>query len=68
MSVIAEDRIPSTDFELGQILSVEGMTSIELESLVPTGEVTVPLFWVYNSTRDSFLETVQRHPSVNSVS
>ncbi len=68
MSVIAEVRIPSTDFELGQILSVEGMTSIELESLVPTGEATVPLFWVYNSTRDSFLESVQRHPSVNSAS
>lgn len=68
MSVIAEFRVPSADFELGRILTVEGMSSIELESLVPTGEATVPLFWVYNSTRDSFVEGVQRHPAVNSAS
>jgi len=68
MSVIAEVQVPSTAFELGQILSVKGMEFIELESLVPTGKATVPLFWIYNSTRDSFLETVQRHPSVNSAS
>ena len=67
MSVIAEFRIPSTDFELGRILCVEGVTSIELESLVPIGEATVPLFWIHNSTRQSFLETVQRHPAVNSA-
>jgi predicted DNA binding protein len=65
MSVIAELRVPSADFELGQILHVEGVTSIELETLVPIGEKTVPLFWIHNVTRDRFLETVQRHPSVN---
>lgn len=67
MSVIAEFRIPSIDFELGRILTVEGMASIELESLVPTGEAAVPLFWVHNSTLESFVENVQRHPSVNSA-
>ena len=68
MSVIAEIQIPSADFELGRILTIEGLSSIELESLVPIGETTVPLFWVYNSTRDSFVEKVQRHPSVTSAS
>lgn len=67
MSVIAEIRIPSADFELGRILTVEGMSSIELESLVPTGEATVPLFWIHNTTRDPFVEHVQRHPTVNSA-
>ncbi|WP_226482052.1 helix-turn-helix domain-containing protein [Natrinema amylolyticum] len=67
MSVIAEFRIPSADFELGRILDVEGITSIELENLVPIGEATVPLFWIHNSTRDSFLESVQRHPAVTSA-
>ncbi|UPW01359.1 helix-turn-helix domain-containing protein [Halorussus gelatinilyticus] len=65
MSVIAEFRVPSADFELGRILRVEGVTSIELETLVPIGEAAVPLFWIHNSTRQSFLETVQRHPAVN---
>ncbi|ELY48307.1 helix-turn-helix domain-containing protein [Natronorubrum sulfidifaciens] len=68
MSVIAAFRIPSTDFELGRILRIEGVSSIELENLVPIGDATVPLFWIHNSTRDSFAASVQRHPTVNSAS
>lgn len=65
MSVIAEFRVPSTDFELGRILSIDGDTTIELERLVPIGEATVPLFWVHNTTRESLVENVQNHSSVN---
>ncbi|MEF8914615.1 helix-turn-helix domain-containing protein [Natronomonas sp.] len=68
MSVIAEFRVPSTDFELGRILTVDGDTTIELDRLVPIGDATVPLFWVHNSTRDSFVENVQNHPAVNKTS
>ncbi len=68
MSVIAEVRVPSADFELGRILTVDGNTSIELESLVPIGDATVPLFWVHNASRESFLENVQRHPAVDDTS
>ncbi|WP_226039733.1 helix-turn-helix domain-containing protein [Natrinema sp. DC36] len=67
MSVIVEFRVPSADFELGRILDVDGITSIELENLVPIGEAAVPLFWIHNSTRQSFLESVQRHPAVTSA-
>ena len=65
MSVIVEFRVSSGDFELGQILAVEGNSTVELERLVPLGEATVPLFWVHNSSRESFVEGVQRHPSVD---
>lgn len=65
MTVIAEFRVASDDFELGRILTVEEPSAIELESLVPTGGATVPLFWVHNSTREPFVEAVQRHPAVN---
>jgi predicted DNA binding protein len=68
MSVIAEFRVPSTDFELGRILTIDGDTTIELERLVPIGEATVPLFWVHNSTRDSFVESVRNHPAINNAS
>lgn len=68
MSEIAEFRVPSVEFELGRILGVEGTSSIELETLVPVGGASVPLFWIHNSSRDSFLETVQRHPTVRSAS
>lgn len=68
MSVIVELRAPSSDFELGRILTIEGLSTIELESLIPTGGVTVPLFWIHNATRDSFLEHVERHPAVSAAS
>lgn len=67
MSVIAELEIPADDFELGRILSVEGIGSVELENLVPVGDATVPLFWIHNGTQESFLENVRRHPSVESI-
>jgi len=68
MSVIAEFRVPSADFELGRILRVSGTSSIELESLVPVGSSTVPLFWIHHSTRDCFIRSVQDHPAVHSAS
>ncbi|ELY45436.1 helix-turn-helix domain-containing protein [Natronorubrum tibetense] len=67
MSVITEIRVPSDDFELGQILSLEQASAIELETLVPSGDATVPLFWVYEPVEGSFLDTVERYPAVNSV-
>ncbi|WP_088901353.1 helix-turn-helix domain-containing protein [Halorubrum lacusprofundi] len=67
MSVITEVRISSDDFELGKILNLEGASAIELETLVPSGNATVPLFWVYEPIRDGFLDTVERYPTVNSV-
>ena len=68
MSVITEVRIPSDDFELGQILSLERASAVELETLVPSGNTTVPLFWVYEPVENDFLDTVERYPTVNSVS
>jgi predicted DNA binding protein len=67
MSVIAEFKVGADEFELGRILTVEDLSSIELESLVPVGEDTVPLFWIHNSTIDSFVDSVQRHPAVNAA-
>ncbi|MHB9285853.1 helix-turn-helix domain-containing protein [Halobacteriales archaeon Cl-PHB] len=67
MSVITEVRIPPGDFELGQILDLDGASAIELETLVPSGDLTVPLFWVYEPVENGFLDTVERYPTVNSV-
>ncbi len=67
MSVITEVRIPSEDFELGQILDLEQASAIELETLVPSGDATVPLFWVYEPVENGFLDAVERYPTVNSV-
>lgn len=67
MSVIADLRIPADQFELGRILGMETGATIELETMVPLGQTTVPFFWVYNDHRDPFEETVRKHPSVNEV-
>lgn len=67
MSVIADLRIPADNFELGRILSLDEASAVELETLVPSGGVTVPLFWVYTPIADGFLDTVERYPTVNSV-
>ena len=67
MSVLTEVRLSPGDFELGQILSLEEASAIELETLVPSGDATVPLFWVYEPVGDGFLDAVQRYPTVNSV-
>ena len=67
MSVITEVRIPSDDFELGQVLSLDEASAIELETLVPSGDATVPLFWVYEPVGNEFLDSVERFPTVNSV-
>lgn len=67
MSVLTEVRLSPGDFELGQILSLEEASAIELETLVPSGNATVPLFWVYEPVGDGFLDAVQRYPTVNSV-
>jgi len=67
MSVIVQLRIAADDFELGQILDLEGASAIELETLVPSGDATVPLFWVYEPVEHGFLDTVERYPTVNCV-
>ena len=67
MSVIAELRIPATEFELGRILGLSEGPTIKLESMVPLGQKTVPFFWVYDDHRDSFEANVRNHPSVEDV-
>ena len=67
MSVITEVRIPPDDFELGRILNLDEASAIELETLVPSGDATVPLFWVYEPVGDGFLDAVERYPTVRGV-
>jgi len=67
MNVIAELSLRADQFELGRILSVEGPTTVVLETLVPMGERPVPFFRVHDDLREDFEQTVSNHPSVNSV-
>lgn len=67
MTVIVEVRVPALEFELGRVLRMEDSSSIELEQLVPSGGASVPLFWIHDEQRAAFLETVERHPTVDDL-
>jgi predicted DNA binding protein len=67
MSVIVELTIPSTAFELGRILRVEGPTQVTLERMVPLGGEPTPFVRVRNDARETFERSVSDHPSVNDI-
>jgi predicted DNA binding protein len=67
MSVIAELSVPGDNFGLGQVLEVVSGITIELESMVPTGENAIPFFWVHNSHRDSFTANLTEQELVTDV-
>jgi predicted DNA binding protein len=64
MSVIAEFRLPSLDFELGRVLASADGATVVPETLVPVDERPVPLVWVYDADDSSFARTVREHESV----
>lgn len=59
MAVIVDLTVPADSFELGCILSVEGSTSITLETMVPLGGRPIPFVRVHDGARDSFERAVR---------
>lgn len=66
MAVIVDLALPSSQFELGRILGVEGDTSVVLETMVPLGERTVPFFRVHG-VENGFEESVRGHAAVTDL-
>ncbi|MFA9416470.1 helix-turn-helix domain-containing protein [Natrinema sp. HArc-T2] len=64
MSVILEFTINSKDFQLGEVLSAQNTMHLELERIVPTGDMTMPFVWATGKSHDVFGETVQAHSAV----
>lgn len=67
MAVIVELAIPSEEFELGRILTMEDETVITLETMIPMGERPIPFFRVFNPARNSFEANVRNHPTVDDI-
>lgn len=67
MSVIVELSVPAVEFQLGRILSTEGDTTVSLETMVPLGGQSVPLFRVIGSERPTFETQVRDHHTVDGV-
>lgn len=64
MSVLLEFSIPATDFQLGDVLSGPPDMEIELERIVPTGDMIMPFVWATGEGQDDFAEGVRSHASV----
>jgi predicted DNA binding protein len=67
MSVIAEFRLPSLDFELGRVLASVDNARVVPETLVPVDERPVPLVWVYGAEEQAVTGTLREHDSVERV-
>jgi predicted DNA binding protein len=66
MSVILELSIPATEFRLGEVLSGSPI-QLELERIVPTGEMTMPFVWATGDDHEAFAETVRSQPNVREL-
>lgn len=67
MGVIVELSIPSTEFQLGRILPLEGETTISLETIVPLGDRSVPFFRLFGPAREDFQADISDHPDVSDI-
>lgn len=67
MTVIVDLQVPADEFELGQVLTMTVGSTIELETMVPIGEVAVPFFWVYEQDDDTFEKHIRTQASVEDL-
>lgn len=67
MSVLLEFTIENEEFTLGRVLAGPPPMHIELERIVPTGNVTMPFLWVTGDEFERFEQKVSTHRFVEDV-
>ena len=67
MAVIAELRIPGSQFELGRILGSMEELDIELETMVPLGQRPIQFILVHNDVSGLFESQVEANSSVERI-
>lgn len=67
MSVTLEFTIAASDFQLGQILSGPEAMQIELERIVPIGDMVLPFFWATGDSHEAFEKRVKKDPTVEQL-
>lgn len=66
MGVLVDLELPGEEFVAGRILDACEESAIELESVVPIGDTSVPLLRVFGPT-DGFREAVRANPLVSDL-
>lgn len=64
VSVYLEFTIDGEAFQLGTVLSPPPAMHIELERIVPTGEMVTPFLWATGEEFEDFEQKVSSHPAV----
>lgn len=67
MSVIVEFSIAGEDFQLGQVLSGPPEMQLELERVVPTGNMVMPFVWASGPDHGVFQTNVRENPLVKEL-
>ena len=67
VSVIVQLSLPAEQFQLGRVLSVEGDTTVTLETTVPLGDRTIPLVRLHEPENEAFERHVRGHPAVDDL-
>jgi predicted DNA binding protein len=68
MAVIAEFVVPSADFDIGRVFADLPGVTVEMDRLVPAGEVVIPYLWIDGVSADTVTETMNAHDAVRSAS
>ncbi|WP_255169112.1 helix-turn-helix domain-containing protein [Natrononativus amylolyticus] len=68
MVAILRFNVPISESALGRALQSHAGTSVELESLVPSGTASVPFFWVYARDPDAVADSLREVSSIRAAS
>lgn len=68
MSVIADFSIPADQFAIGHLLEVRPGVRVRFESMIPTGGVIIPYFWVRGPDVETVEAALRASPMVEAVS
>jgi predicted DNA binding protein len=67
MTVIADISVSSEDFVLGRTMQAVPGDRIELEQLVPSGNLALPYFWIEQTNADAVEEALNEQATVDTV-
>lgn len=67
MTLIAEFTIDAEEFLLGEVLTHESVTALEMERVVPTSRRLMPYVWVHAEDLDQFQSSIQTSDQVKDV-
>jgi predicted DNA binding protein len=67
MTRLAEFSVAAPTFPLGSVFEDLPNVTVELERIIPTGQVVIPYFWVHGAGRDAVTDAFHDKPGVLNI-